>query len=143
MLFPTPVLRPMTAATVGIVSAPPVMNRNSATTAVPARIFPIRKNPATAMKAHIVINTEKRCWHIKRVSIFFTFSRMPRHSCCEMRVISHLIYYSQTTFRSFGNAIVISVPFPTSLTIFNVPPRKVTPCLTMDNPRPVPPIALE
>ena len=40
ILFPTPVLRPMTAATVGIVSAPPVMNRNSATAAAPVRIFP-------------------------------------------------------------------------------------------------------
>ena len=59
MLFPTPVLRPMTAATVGIVSAPPVMSRNSVITAVPARIFPIRKNPATAMKAPIVINDKK------------------------------------------------------------------------------------
>lgn len=60
ILFPTPVLRPMTAATVGIVSAPPVMsNVNSVITAVPARIFPIRKNPATAMRAPIVINDKK------------------------------------------------------------------------------------
>ena len=59
MLFPTPVLRPMTAATVGIVSAPPVMSRNSVITAAPARIFPIRKNPATAMRAPIVINDKK------------------------------------------------------------------------------------
>ena len=55
-LFPTPVLRPMTAATVGIVSAPPVMSRNSATAAVPARIFQRKKNPAADTKAHIVIN---------------------------------------------------------------------------------------
>ena len=46
----------MTAATVGIVSAPPVMNRNSATAAAPVKIFPVRKNPATAMKAHIATN---------------------------------------------------------------------------------------
>lgn len=72
ILFPTPVLRPMTAATVGIVSAPPVMSRNSVITAVPARIFPIRKNPATAMRAPIVIN-DKRCWRALHVSIFCSF----------------------------------------------------------------------
>jgi len=49
----------MTAATVGIVSAPPVMSRNSVITAVPARIFPIRKNPATVMKAHIATNQKR------------------------------------------------------------------------------------
>ena len=59
ILFPTPVLRPMTAATVGIVSAPPVMNRNSATAAAPVKIFPVRKNPATVMKAHIATNQKR------------------------------------------------------------------------------------
>ena len=49
----------MTAATVGIVSAPPVMNRNSATVAAPVKIFPVRKNPATVMKAHIATNQKK------------------------------------------------------------------------------------
>ena len=50
----------MTAATVGIVSAPPVMNRNSATAAAPVKIFPVRKNPATVMKAHIATNHDHR-----------------------------------------------------------------------------------
>jgi len=49
----------MTAATVGIVSAPPVMNRNSATAAAPVKIFPVRKNPATVMKAHIATNQKR------------------------------------------------------------------------------------
>ena len=44
------------AATVGIVSVPPVMSRNSATAAVPARIFQRKKNPVADTKAHIVIN---------------------------------------------------------------------------------------
>ena len=47
------------AATVGIVSAPPVMNRNSATAAAPVKIFPVRKNPATVMKAHIATNQKR------------------------------------------------------------------------------------
>lgn len=81
MLFPTPVLRPMTAATVGIVSAPPVMSRNSVITAVPARIFPIRKNPATAMKAPIVINDKKMltcfaCQHLFALQTAFVLSEM-------------------------------------------------------------------
>ena len=49
----------MTAATVGIVSAPPVMNRNSATAAAPVKIFPVRKKPATVMKAHIATNQKR------------------------------------------------------------------------------------
>ena len=120
--FPTPVLRPMTAATVGIVSAPPVMSRNSVITAVPARIFPIRKNPATAMRAPIVINDKKDAGVHCMSASFLLF---------------------QTAFRSFGNVIVISVPLPISLAIFSVPPRNVTPCLTIERPSPVPPIALE
>ena len=106
----------MTAATVGIVSAPPVMSRNSVITAVPARIFPIRKNPATAMRAPIVINDKKDAGVHCMSASFLLF---------------------QTTFRSFGNVIVSSVPLPISLTIFSVPPRKVTPCLTIERPSPV------
>ena len=56
-VFPTPVLRPMTAATVGTVSVPPVISRNSAIDAVPVRSFPIRKNPVIDIKVPIV--TEK------------------------------------------------------------------------------------
>ena len=107
---------------VGIVSAPPVMSRNSVITAVPARIFPIRKNPATAMRAPIVINDKKDAG---------------------VHCMSASFLLIQTAFRSFGNVIVISVPLPISLTIFSVPPRKVTPCLTIERPSPVPPIALE
>ena len=106
----------------GIVSAPPVMSRNSVITAVPARIFPIRKNPATAMRAPIVINDKKDADVLCMSASFLLF---------------------QTAFRSFGNVIVISVPLPISLTIFSAPPRKVTPCLTIERPSPVPPIALE
>ena len=90
--------------------------------AVPARIFPIRKNPATAMRAPIVINDKKDAGVHCMSASFLLF---------------------QTAFRSFGNVIVISVPLPISLTIFSVPPRKVTPCLTIERPSPVPPIALE
>ena len=63
----------MTAATVGIVSAPPVMNRNSATAAAPVKIFPVRKNPATAMKAHIATNKKDTDRFFNCVSIFFVF----------------------------------------------------------------------
>ena len=63
----------MTAATVGIVSAPPVMSRNSVITAVPARIFPIRKNPATAMRAPIVINDKKMLACIACQHLFCSF----------------------------------------------------------------------
>ena len=50
----------MTAATVGIVSAPPVMNRNSATDAVPARICPGNWTGAMPMREHITINPEPK-----------------------------------------------------------------------------------
>ena len=54
-LFPTPVLRPMTAAVVGIVSVLPVMSRNSAIAAVPAKNFLTKKTPVDVMKVPIAI----------------------------------------------------------------------------------------
>ncbi len=46
-------------------------------------------------------------------------------------------------YACFGRVTVISVPESTSLVSFSVPPRKATPCFTIESPRPVPPISLE
>ena len=45
----------MTAATVGIVSAPPVMSRNSATDAAAVKIFPRRRSAAMPTRERIII----------------------------------------------------------------------------------------
>ena len=58
-LFPTPVLRLMTAAVVGTVSVLPVTSRNSAIAAVPAKNFLTKKTPVDVTKAHIAINQKR------------------------------------------------------------------------------------
>lgn len=57
---------------------------------------------------------------------------MPRMFSCQ-----HHIVYAR------GNPTVITVPTPSSLSRLILPPRKITPCLTIESPRPVPPICFE
>ena len=49
----------MTAAAVGTVSVQPVMSRNSAIAAVPARNFLTKKTPVDATRAHIAIKKQE------------------------------------------------------------------------------------
>lgn len=122
--FPLPALRSMTAVPAETVCALPVMSRNSVTGAAPARIriSPGKRNPAPDMRAHTATKAQSG----RRQIIFVCF--LPD------------LYFS---FLCFGKVTVISVPLSTSLTRFSVPPRKVTPCFTMERPSPVPPISFE
>ena len=49
----------MTAAAVGTVSVQPVMSRNSAIAAVPAKNFLTKKTPVDATRAHIAIKKQE------------------------------------------------------------------------------------
>ena len=57
-LFPTPVLRLMTAAVVGTVSVQPVMSRNSAIAAAPARNFLTKRRLWTLRGRVLLLNSK-------------------------------------------------------------------------------------
>ena len=138
--FLLPVRRNMTAAPAETVYVPPAMNRNSVTVAGPVKISPGKKNPALLMREPTATEHKKSTdiiWYDVRTLFAFAAVLLkipfPGNPSCP----------AGYDYACFGRVTVISVPESTSLVSSSVPPRKATPCFTIESPRPVPPISLE
>ena len=134
--------RNMTAAPAETVYVPPAMNRNSVTVAGPVKISPGKKNPALLMREP----TATEHTHTKRVRT--SSGMMSRTLFAFAAVLLKIPFPGNPScpagydYACFGRVTVISVPESTSLDSSSVPPRKATPCFTIESPRPVPPIFL-